>query len=234
MKNVLETVGTITKKELLSTIEYDTDKALVLETKKPYPGYHGTTIPDQLKPMSLFFVTDQKFSGEAVIRATMAVKEEFDSTFDAVPGLITVFNTMSPAIRIKDLSSYEKIAELISLYRKNGMDFMKSRNVGAFEGLIKIRKYFDLEVLDKEIFHDTQIPEMVYFTVPVLLSWDDFESLTLNMKMDPDYNNFDAALGAFFTPKGVIDVVRIYRKDIDLEDVKRIRNKYHQEIKRLS
>jgi hypothetical protein len=234
MKSTLETVGTITKKEILSTIEHDTDKALVLETKKPYPGFYGTTIPDQLKPISLFFVTDQKYSGEMIIRATMAVKKETETTFDAVPGLIQVFNTMSPAIRIKDLASYEKIAELISLYRKYGIDFMKSRNLESFEGLIKIRKYFSLDLMEDGIYHDIQIPEMVYFTIPTMLSWDVFEALTLNMKMDPDYNNFDAALGVFFTPKGVLDIVRIYRKEIELDDITRIRNKYLLEINRLA
>lgn len=233
-KIMLETVGTITKKEILSSIEHNTDKALVLETKKPYPGFYGTTIPDQLNPMSLFLVTDKKYSGEQVIRATMAVKKETDLTFDAVPGMITVFNAMSPAIRIKDLAKYETITELLSLYRKHGIDFMKDRSVGSFEGLIKIRKYFSLESVDDEIYYDTQIPEMAYFIIPTQITWEAFETLTMNMKMNPDYNNFDAALGVFFTPQGVLDVVRIYREDIQLEDIKRIRNKYLQEIHRLA
>jgi hypothetical protein len=53
------------------------------------------------------------------------------------------------------------------------------------------------------------------------------------MKMNPDYNNFDAALGVFFTPKGVLDVMRIYRENIQAEDIQRIRTKYLQEIHRM-
>ncbi len=233
-KNILETVGTITKKEILSTIEHNTEKALVLETRKPYPGYHGTTIPDQLNPMSLFFVTDKKYTGESIIRANMAVKKEFNDTFDAVPGQITVFNSLTPCIRIKDLKSYDKVTQLIKLYRKNGVDFMKSRKLDEFAGLIKIRKYFELEKFDENLYKDLQIPEMAYFVIPGLLSWSVFENLTQNMKVNPEYNNFDAALGVFFTPQGVIDTVRIFKRQIDMEEIKLLKSRYLQEINRLS
>lgn len=232
-KNILETVGTITKKEILSTVEHDTGKALVLETIKPYPGYHGTTIPDQLNPISLFFVTDKKYTGESVIRATMSVKREFNTHFDAVPGQITVFNTLTPCIRIKDLPTYEKIYELISLYRKYGIEFMKDRNVEPFSGLIKIRKYFELEKVEDGLYKDMAMPEMTYFFIPNLLSWNVFESITHNLKVNPEYENFDAALGVFFTPEGVIDSVRIYREDFNPEYIKALRNKYLQEMRRL-
>jgi hypothetical protein len=232
-KNILEAVGTITKKEILATIEHDTNKALVLETIKPYPGYHGTTIPDQLNPISIFLVTDKKYSGENVIRATMEVKKEFDTTFDAVPGLITVFNTLTPCIRIKDLASYEKIGELVTLYRKHGIDFMKDRKLEAFSGLIKIRKYFELEKTEDGLFKDLETPQMAYFFIPEQLSWNVFESITHNLKVNPDYENFDAALGVFFTPEGVIDSVRIYHEEIDMEMVKVLRERYLMEMKRI-
>ncbi len=232
-KLILETVGTITKKEILSTIEHDTAKAMVLETLKPYPGYHGTTIPDHLNPMSLFFVTDKKYTGEKIIRATMAVKKEFTEPFDAVPGQITVFNTLTPCIRIKDLDSYEKAGELIALYRKHGVEFMKDRNLEAFSGLIKIRKYFRLEQISDGLFKDLLMPHMAYFTIPAMLSWNIFESITHNLKVNPEYDNFDSALGVFFTPKGIIDNIRIYHHEIKIEDVEILRSKYLQEIRRI-
>ncbi len=64
MNKRFETVGTITKRETLASMEHDTDKALVLESLKPYPGYHGTTIPEQLNPVSIFLVTSKKYTGE--------------------------------------------------------------------------------------------------------------------------------------------------------------------------
>jgi hypothetical protein len=234
MSKRLETVGTITKMETLASIEHDTDKALVLETLKPYPGYHGTTVPEQLNPISLFLVTNKKYSGEQVIRATMALKKVFDHEFDAVPGQITVFNTLTPCIRIKDLKQYEQIDELVKLYRANGIDFLKDKKMAPFNGLIKIRKYFSLDVAGDFIFKDLDNPSMAYFEIPRLLDWDTFESITMGIKNNMvDKNNFDAGLGVFFTPEGIIDNVRIYDEELDLEDVKFIREKYLEEIARL-
>ena len=232
-KTILETVGTITKKETLSTVEYDTDKALVLETLKPYPGYHGTTVPDQLKPISIFLVTDRKYTGEKVIRATMGVKREFTDSFDAVPGQITLFNNLTPCIRIKYLSGYGKIEELVQLYRKNGIDFMKSRNMEPFYGLIKIRKYFTLDLIEPDLYRDTREPQLLYFVIPSQVSWDNFEAITQNLKLIEDYNNFDAALSIFFTPKGVIDNIRLYREETEMDNIRLVRNRYLQELKRM-
>nr|NQU89903.1 hypothetical protein [Bacteroidota bacterium] len=230
---LFETVGTISKKETLASIEYDTDKALVLETLKPYPGYHGTTIPDQLNPISLFLVTGKKYSGEKVIRATMAVKQKFESNFDATPGEITVFNTLTPCIRIKDLESYNEIENLIKHYRENGIDFLKDKKIDPFSSLIKIRKYFTLEKVEEGLYIDKDIREMTYFEVPKQLDWDVFERMTLGMKQNVDFNNFDAALGVFFPPNIVIDTVRIYHDNADIADIKYLRNKYLEEIGRL-
>ncbi len=56
--NIIQSLGTIVKKEKLASVESETNcKALILESLLPYPGYHGTTIPDQLEPESLFVFT---------------------------------------------------------------------------------------------------------------------------------------------------------------------------------
>lgn len=232
-EKIFETLGYITKKEILSTIEHDTGKALVLETCKPYPGYHGTTIPDHLKPMSLFLVTDKKYSGEHIIRATMAVKKNYHDHFDATPGMITVFNTMTPCIRIKDMASYKNIQELVEAFRKNGVEFAKDKVIEPFEGLIKIRKYFSLRVFDEGVYNDMDIPSMAYFEIPAFITWKMFEDITLHLKPNVEYNNFDAALGVFFTPKGVIDAIRIYHAEIDMSNIIYLRGKYLEEIERL-
>lgn len=230
---IFETVGYITKKEIIASIEHDTENALVLETRQPYPGYHGTTIPDHLRPMSLFLVTDKKYTGEHVIRATMAVKKNYPDYFDAVPGLVTVFNALMPCIRIKDMASYHNVDRLIAAYRSNGIGFAKDRKVDPFDGWIKIRKYFNLRVQDKGLYSDADVPSMAYFEIPGPISWEIFEEITHQLKPNVEYNNYDAALGVFFTPKGVIDNIRIYHQEIDMNDIVYLRGKYLEEIARV-
>ncbi|OQX72884.1 MAG: hypothetical protein B6D64_14595 [Bacteroidetes bacterium 4484_276] len=234
MSKRFNTVGTITKKETLVSIEHDTDKALVLETLRPYPGYHGTTIPDQLNPRSLFLVTNKKYTGERMIRATMAIKKGYELPFDAAPGQISLFNELTPCIRIKDMKQYGQIDELVKLYRANGIGFMKDKKIPSFSGLISIRKYFSLQPVEDKIYHDLEMPPMAYLEIPALISWDEFEGITKTIKQNMKvHNNFDAALGVLFTPAEIIDIVRIYDEDIDVEEEKLIREKYLEEIARL-
>ncbi len=229
-----ETVGTITKRETLASLEYDTDKALVLESLKPYPGYHGTTIPEQLNPVSIFLVINKKYSGEQIIRATMAIKKIFKHAFDAVPGQITVFNVLTPCIRIKSLRKYGFVDELVKLYRANGIDFLRDKKMEPFSGLIKIRKYFMLKTIEDGIYKDLDIPEMAYGEIPTLLNWDTFESITMGIKNNMEEgNNFDAALGMFITRDGIVDNVRVYCKELNMKNVKIIIGKYLEEIDRL-
>ena len=229
---IFETLGYITKKETLASIEHDTDNALVLETREPYPGYHGDNIPPKLIPLSILLVTDKKYSGEHVIRATMAVKKHYPDHFDATPGMVSLRNAMTPCIRIKDMASYHDIQSLIIAYRKAGIDFMKDKILDPFEGLIRIRKYFSLIVKGEGLYSDVDIPSMAYFEIPGLISWEMFEEITFGLKPNAEYNNFDAALGVFFTPKGVIDNIRIFHPEINMNEVIYLRDKYLEEIKR--
>lgn len=233
-KNLFETVGTISKNELLESFDYDTDNALVLETLEPYPGYHGTTVPDSLGVNSLFLITSKKFSGEAVIRATMEVKKKFRTTFDAVPGIVPLFNEPQPCIRIKHLTKIEEVEPLVKLYREAGIEFLKSKKISPFDGLIKIRKYFTLEKVDDGIYFDLDVPHIAYFEIPGLLTWKSFAKITLSIRPNVENNNFDAALGVFFTPKGVVDVVRIFHESLEINDLNFLRKKYLEEISRLT
>lgn len=231
--STFETLGYIIKKEIIASIEHDTKSALVLETHKPYPGYHGTTIPDHLKPMSLFLVMDKKYTGEHVIRATMAVKKNYPDHFDATPGLITIFNALTPCIRIRDMDTYQNIDRLVAAYRQHGIEFLKDKKVDPFEGLIRIRKYFSLKKHEDGLYSDIDVPQMAYFETPGYINWHIFEDISLRLKPNVEYNNFDAALGVFFTPKGVIDNIRIYHAEINMNDITYLRARYLEEIQRV-
>lgn len=49
--SLLTSIGTITKKEKIATVENDIrSNTLVMESLFPFPGYHGTTVPDRTDP----------------------------------------------------------------------------------------------------------------------------------------------------------------------------------------
>lgn len=228
-KHIIETIGTIKKKETVVSINHDD---LVLESLYPFPGYHGTTIPDQTNPKSIFLMMKSKETDEEVIRKTVRVREKFSSNFDASPGTINVFNQIEPCIRIKDLDNYTMIPELISLYKEEGIIFMKGRNINPYEGLMRIKKFFILDEVNDGIYMDRATPEMGYFEVPVKLDWDIFEKITMDLKHNIENNNFDVALGTFYRKNGLKDVIRIYDTNVCLGECLFLRDKYLTEIKK--
>ncbi len=219
----IETIGTIEKKETLVSLNYND---LVLESLHPFPGYHGTTVPDKPNPKSIFLVLKSKYDEEQIIRATLRIKENYPSYFDASPGLIQVFNTSEPCIRIKGLENYQLIPELISLYKAEGLTFMKGRTIEAYQGLINIKKYFILDEINDGIYMDKETPEMGYFEIDEKLDWDFFEKITMEIKHNIEENNFDAALGTIYRKSGLKDVIRIYDTNVCLGECLFLSDKY--------
>ena len=152
MNDIIQSVGTIVKQENLASVEHDTNcKALLLESLLPYPGYHGTTIPDRLEPDSLFAVTKTDHNNESIIRVIQKVKSNCDINFDAVPGTIMLDNSPSRIIRIKGLP-YAKAGDVIKLFEKYGIQFKKERKIAPYDSLIHIFKFFDMKKLSDGIY----------------------------------------------------------------------------------
>lgn len=222
-KILLETVGTIEKKEMLGPVGY---KELVLEAFQPFPGYHGTTVPDHDTPNSLFALTRSKYTEEKVIRVIQKIKNDERFSFDATPGMVTLYNMLNPCIRFKDLKSYDEMPAILKAFENEGIEFMGNRNIEPFSGIIKVKKYFLVEVLSEHLFRDAEEPNMHYFTIPVQLRFNQFEKITIELKHNIEDPNFDAALGTIFRKSGVIDVIRIYDDKCTPERLNTIRSKY--------
>lgn len=230
-KVLLETIGTIEKKELLGPVGY---KELVLEAFQPFPGYHGTTVPDHVKPNSLFALTRSKYTEEKVIRAIQKIKNDQEYAFDGSPGMVTLYNMLNPCIRFKDFETYEEVPPVLKKFEAEGIEFMSNRNIEPFAGIIKVKKYFILEIISDYLFQDAEDPNMHYFTIPFQLRFNQFEKITLDLKHNLDNPRFDAALGTIFRKTGVIDVIRIYDDKGSEERLNMIRTKYLQAIANLA
>ena len=226
-KILLETIGTIEKKEMLGPVGY---KELVLEAFQPFPGYHGTTVPDQIEPNSLFAITRSKYTEEKIIRVIQKIKHALNVEFDGTPGLVTLYNMLNPCIRFKQLKSYDAMPSILNAFENEGIEFMSNRNIEPFTGIIKVKKYFLLEVVSDIIFKDAEDPNMHYFSIPLQLRFNQFEKITLDLKRNMEDPNFDAALGTIFRKSGLIDMIRIYDDKGSPDRINMIRTKYLQAI----
>jgi len=229
-KVIIETIGTIEKKEPLTAVGYD---ELVLESLHPFPGYFGTTVPDKDEPGSLFVITRSKYTEEKIIRVIQKIKKEKKLAFDGSPGMVTLYNMLNPCVRLKDVRTYEEVPGIIEAFKQEGIEFMTNRKVEPYSGNIKVKKYFLLEAITNCTFIDVEDPAMHYFTIPFQLRWNQFEKMTNDIRNNFEDNKFDAALGSFYRRTGVVDVIRIYDQQCNPERLNKIRSKYSSSIKKL-
>lgn len=230
-QRVIETFGHVEKKENLQSLGYSN---LVLESEHPFPGYHGTTVPDQDMPKSLFLLTKTKYADEFIVRSVKSVKKKHKFSFDGSPAKVYFQNSMVQSIRIKDLDSYEKIPDILKAFKEEGIAFLPGKKVKPYYGLIRVTKYFLLNPITDCTLQDDEVQSMKYFQVPVKLDWDEFEEMTKHVKRNVDDINWDGALATIYRKTGIEDYIRIYNdKNCDMETLNLIRKKYVQEIKKV-
>jgi len=233
----IETVGSISKKETLASLEEEfCNGILAIESKFPFPGYYHATIPekDDMNPRSVFLITKKVHNEEDITRLNHKVKKSFRKRFDSTVGEVELFNEIRPCIRIKSIESFEYIPELVKLYEAAGIRFLKYRKVKPYYGLIKIRKYFVLESPEPGFYKDVENEQFCYLQIPALLKWAEFEKLTVRLKRNMEDNKWDAAIGTIYRKNCLLDIIRIFDDHIDKDKVMQIKAKYLDAVKNLN
>jgi hypothetical protein len=111
-----------------------------------------------------------------------------------------------------------------------GITFPRKKAVKG-DGIIELTKQFELQALGKDIYKDLEDSLMYYFQIPDQLNWQLFFEITTSIRHNLDNLNFDAALGTLYL-KEIIDVVRIFAKDMGPEDLAMIRLHYLEELRK--
>ncbi|MBE0649583.1 MAG: hypothetical protein IH595_01965, partial [Bacteroidales bacterium] len=203
-----------------------------LETAQPYPGYHGTNLPEIYNPESFFIVTKEKYKDEKIVRTIMETRKNVGFSFDGAPGTIINHQEFYNVIRIRDIKSVY-LSVLVEEFQKQGVELMRYKKLANVIAFLKIRKFFRISELAQGIFRDMDQKFFSYLHIPHNLSWDDFKTMTLNLKYNIEDNNFDAAQAHIYYEDGLIDLVRIFDYNASLEKLTFIRDKYLEYISKL-
>lgn len=234
-KTIIQTIGGIAKEETLFNLtSHIMENTFVLENDVPYPGYHGNNLPTEPVPISVFLMTKKKHSTEHILRLNQNIRKYFDHPFDAVPGIICIYNDTFPCIRLRGLDNYELIGDLQKCFFSEGVKFMKTKKIKA-QGVIQLKKLFNIESYETDIYKDLDDHNTFYLDIKRQVSWEKFARLTRNVRnnIDKDKANFDAALGAIYTSPSILDVVRIYGREMDIHKLRLIQHTYQRELEKL-
>jgi len=230
-KRIIETMGSIIKVEKLKTLSSNIlENTMVLDEAEPFPGYHGTNLPTGYNPSTVYITIKKKLSAIKVLRITQQIKKYFRHEFDGTPANICLNNETFNCIRIRNIESYDIIPDLQKSYLSEGIKFLKKKNVSG-EGIIDITKHFELQEMTEGIYKDLEDPLMYYIMIPEHLHWQIFFEITASIRRNIDNLSFDGALGVLYL-KEITDVVRLFAKDMSIEDLRKIQRLYIEELKK--
>jgi hypothetical protein len=163
-------------------------------------------------------------------RILLQVNKLLKHTVDAVWATITVpDHPEMPALRIRDLQQYSEISILQQQFRDVGLPLQKhNKGVLLNNAIIKLKKFFFLEELEDGLFFDARQAHHGYFVIPEPIDWNHFKKLTAEAKNEVGLLYFDAATASIFTNNQIIELVRIYRENINVSKLKAIRDRYYK------
>lgn len=229
---ILETRGLMVKEEKVKSLsERIYSNTMVLENYEPYPGYYGKNVPSDVLPRSIFLILVREYDHMFLARTLQKIAREGKHSCTGTYGFIDIGEHRYFCIRIKNIRCFEEIPLIQQKFIEHGIDFRRSKPINDL-ALITIEKTFLVERFDEGIYMDLAGDSKYYFEIPLELKWDEFKTITRNVKNNITNSFFDAALGYFWTINGPQDIVRIFDLKANLERITEIRNKYLQEIER--
>lgn len=227
-KIIIETVGTIIKKEDLVFFE-NPQNILAFETAHAYPGYNGV-VPQNYNPNSIFLITKEQYLTEQIFIHSQNIRNNLKFSFDSAVTHINYQNKKIPGIRIRDVKNYSFIPELIKAYEEEGIHFEKKKGKEKISTVIQVKKEFYLEPMDYKCYRDLTDSRMFYIEIPEYLQWDEFEKVALDVKYNNPELNFDAASSLFYRAKRVVFAVRIFKEGVTMDELHLLKDQF---LKRL-
>jgi len=238
MTGKIQSLGYLLKREKLASLASDHSlPEMLLESLEPFPGFYEEyfipTNASEKKPRSVFMVI-KNFDvchEDDFIRMTMHIKRDHKIKFDAALSSIMLFNEQVNSIRVH-MEDYSQLPELLNHYKQVGVKFFSSKAVKPYQSLIKIRRYFDLEIIGVGLFRDLDKVDTYYLQLPLYISWDEFEKATIAIRNNFDYKTYDAAQAAIYDKAGIVELVRIYDRKADVAKLQSLRQRYMIEVER--
>jgi hypothetical protein len=228
--NIIETIGSITKMEILESLQQDIlPESLVLKNILPFPGYKYENLNLRKNQESIFILLRYQYPSEQINKIFKSLIAERVVRYYPSYGEIITAGSINPCIRLKGLENYALIPFIQQYFLRNNLQLMMYKNIEGYAS-IKIFKSFRILKISEGLYRDANDIEKIYIRIPFSLNWGQFDSITQKIKQNLDKANFDGALGAIYRFYGTEDVIRIYDKEITLEEAKQLKKLYMKEI----
>jgi hypothetical protein len=222
----LEYIGKIIKQENIDTVdENKIPRTFVINVPNPYDSYYSR-FTDFVKPFSIIFVTKTPNSFEKILRVTNSINEKYGLNLDGAKCEVTIGSRKLNGIRVKGINRYPEIGAIQQYYKDEGYEFARSEKFKETDSLILINRFFNIEKLDEGIFKSNNEADVYYVTVIRYMTWEEFRTITFEIKNNISDYNYDIAKGVVYLNGSVQEFLRILKPKATIELLKTIRQKY--------
>jgi len=225
-------IGKLTKQEKVNPIiRNKIPNTFVIDIPSPIAHYYNR-FGQENNPRTILLVTKNSISFEGILRATKRINEKYNTSIDGAKSEIKLGKRKFNGIRIKGIEKYSDIPQIQQYFLEHGFEFAKNVRMSKdTDSLIRVNKFFKIHKLAENIYQSPNNKDRYYIVIPHDLSWDEFRDVTFDIKNNVNVSGYDAAKGIFYNSNGIVDMVRIIKPDISLDEVREVQDKY---IDRLS
>ncbi|PCH53871.1 MAG: hypothetical protein COC22_01510 [Flavobacteriaceae bacterium] len=221
-----ELIGKIIIQENIETVdENKMFKTFVINVPDPYKNYYGR-FTDMEKPNSIIFVTKTPNSFEKILRVTRKLNKIYNLQLHGAKCEIIINGRKLNGVRLKGINKYSEINQIQQYYFEEGYDFAKSEKFHNVDALIRINRFFNIEELEKGIYHSKDEENTYYVEIPKYISWENFRKITFEVKNNIPDRNYDIAKGILYNKDGITEILRIVKPKATVEMLKTIQQKY--------
>lgn len=165
-----------------------------------------------------------------LIRVCSQLETNMDN--NACTGNIQLKGKHTYAVRFKGNSStIRMLAEQLST---SGFRTYKNQKIRTYLGEINLKMNFELREIKKGIYQNIQNENLYYLTTQYQNDWKSFEKLITFQKLQMQNRNFDVATGYWIESSATIDFLRVFSKNPEIEELRKIIETYNRNAKSYS
>jgi len=226
----LEYVGKIIKQENIDTVdENKIPRTFVINVPNPQVSYYSR-FTDIHKPDSIIFVTKEFNSFEKILRVTESINQKLGLNLDGAKCEVNIGSRKLNGIRVRGINRYPEILKIQECYADAGYEFAKSEKFKDTDAFIRVNRFFDVEKISEGVFKSNTETDVYYVTVSRYMSWEEFRTITFEIKNNISDKNYDIAKGIVYLGAGIKEFLRIVKPKYSLESIQLIRDKYIEKL----